>query len=239
MNPEQRPPADEYTNPTIKVRQDTGVATLFNRTMIILSAMIGLAYLGTLATWGMTMTWWTFLLFGIPMLIGAVAVPLWAQNAADNDLTPLLGVAAFALFSGAFVGPTLAYYTETLGSSQVSLACAITLAVTGGAAGISTFVSFNWRKVESWLMLPLLGLIGYHLVTVFTGVNSTMDWGISLCGAGLFSVFLVVDFVRMKDQGRRGMYGWPLAGIIAMNIFLDMLNLLLYVLRIMGATSDD
>ena len=243
MNSEQRWQAiadgDSYTNPAVQARQNEGVATLFNRTMIILTGMIGIAYGATYLTWGMTMSWGVFLLTGIPMLIGAVAVPVWASSADDSDMSPLIGVGVFAGLSGAFVGPALSMYTETLGSGQVNLACAMTLAVTAGAAGLSTIVSFNWRKVESWLMIPLLGLIGYHLVTVFTGIPEGLDWTVSLFGAGLFSVFLLVDFVRIKDQGRRGMYGWGLAGIIAMNIFLDMLNLLLYILRLMGHSSDD
>lgn len=228
---------DDYSNPARLRAQDTGVATLFNRTMIVLMGMIGIGYGGVQVTWDMQMTTFSFWALAIPMLLGAFIVPIWAGSADEDDLSPLMGVGLFAGLSGAFIGPVLSMYTETLGSAQVNLACLLTLGVTSGAAGLSTIVSFNWRRVESWLMLPLLGLIGYHLVTAFTGIPEGLDWTVSLFGAGLFSVFLLVDFVRIKDQGRRGMVGWGLAGIIAMNIFLDMLNLLLYILRLMK--SDD
>ena len=56
-----------------------------------------------------------------------------------------------------------------------------------------------------------------------------MEMGISVCGAGLFSVFIIVDtqMIMRKLSSDEYVLG-------AINLYLDILNLFLYILRILG-----
>lgn len=233
--------AQEYHRRRRALTESESQATLFSRTMAVLGGMLGVSYLGTLATWNMQPTTGSFILLAIAFLVSGIVATTWGSaTAKSGDPSAIVGAAFFAGITGAFLGPTLAMYTETLGSAIVSYSIVLTGGITAIAGAISTVVSFNYRKVESYLLMALWGLIGYLIVTLFTGVPEGLDYGVSFLGAGLFSVFLLVDFMRLRDEGRN-MSSWGGAVVMASMIFLDMANLLLWILRIFGAAagSDD
>ena len=209
---------------------------LLNRTMVILGGQIGLAWLGALATWSLTLTKQSYLLLTLAFIVTCVISMIWTNKAADDDPSPVIGAGIFAFTTGAYIGPVLAMQSETLGASVVTNTCAATLGALAITGILSTFISFKWRKVENWLMLGLWGLIGYYIVAIFISTPSPpMHQGISFVGAGLFLLFMLVDFVRLVEMGKSGEHTWKEAVIIANNLFLDAVNFLLHVLGSMDS----
>jgi FtsH-binding integral membrane protein len=211
-------------------------ATLVRRTVAILGGMVALTTLGAWSTWGLD-DGLAVLGLAVLFLVTGLGTTLWAHLASDDDPAPIAGGAVFAGVSGAFLGPALSAYTEILGPEQVFAACGITLGITGVVGGVSSLVTFDYRRAESWLMVPLWGLLGFLVFGIFFRVPEAFDNLMSWVGALLFCAFLVVDFVRLYAEGRGGQYGWAVAMRMATSIYLDMVNLLLWILRIMAQSK--
>lgn len=217
---------------------DSTYAMLFSRTMTVLLTMIGLSYVGSMLTWDWIPSAGQFIAL-IALWFAALFGTMFVSGKANNNPIAIVPAAIFSFIGGAITGPTLAMYTETLGTGQVSFALSLCGAVLVICAGVSYVINFAYAKLEAFLMFALLGLIGYHIVTIFTGLNAALDLTVSFIGAGIFTVFLLVDFMRLKSEAKQGNTGWGMAVSLAVNMYLDLLNLLLYILRIMGYANDD
>ncbi|SCU98097.1 LADA_0H10572g1_1 [Lachancea dasiensis] len=85
-----------------------------------------------------------------------------------------------------------------------------------------------------WLNLAVWLLIGIGFSSMFFGMNSTVDLIYSWLGAAVFTVYLFIDtqliFRKVyPDEEIR----------CAMMLYLDIINLFLYILRILGRNRDD
>ena len=69
---------------------------------------------------------------------------------------------------------------------------------------------------------------------LFTGCASEQRRVIAIIGAILFALFLVYDFYRLAYLDRKGVNDWQTALQIAINLYLDIINLLLELLEAMG-----
>ena len=93
-------------------------------------------------------------------------------------------------------------------------------------------------KMGSILFMALIGLIIASLVNIFLH-SSGLDWIISLIGVVLFTALTAYDVQRVKrlatesdlyDDTQVG----RLAIISALSLYLDFINLFLYLLRFFG-----
>ena len=89
-------------------------------------------------------------------------------------------------------------------------------------------------------IMGLFGLIIASVVNIFVA-SSTLDWIISLFGVALFIGLTAWDTQKIKnaayvtDPSQTG----KLATIGALSLYLDFINLFLYLLRIFGGRSND
>ena len=210
---------------------------LFHRTMAIVCGMNVLTFIGTLVTEDWHPSGGVMLVLIIASFSLIFATSFWAERAAANDPSPLLGVAAFALIEGLILGPAIGMYKATLGPDAVQFAVAAVVAATAVFGGIGSVASFAYKKLEAVLLLGLFGMIAFLFGSTLVVVPEGIDLGMSVGGAVLVCLFIVVDFARLKDTGRRTA-GWGAAGMLAMNIYLDMINLLLFLLRIMAKSKS-
>lgn len=136
----------------------------------------------------------------------------------------LLGV--FTLLEGYLVGATVCFY-ETATVLQALLLCTV---VTGGLT-LYTFQSkYDWTVHHGMLMSMLWLLIGVGLVQVLVPFGSQMELAVSLLGAFVFSAFIVVDTQMIMRTLSTDEYV-----LGAINLYLDILNLFLYILRILNS----
>lgn len=112
-----------------------------------------------------------------------------------------------------------------------------TFCVTGATFGImnlyGTVTKRDLTTMGNLLGMALLGLIIATVVNLFLKSN-TMDYVLSWLGILIFTGLTAYDSQKIKRIGESGCNGLGLAVLGALTLYLDFINLFLYILRIMG-----
>lgn len=160
--------------------------------------------------------------------MAAVFVPLLVAQGARNRFP--LNIAMVLLFSfamGALIGPALVLYSKG-GTGLVTQAATITV----GAFGILTLYAFvSRRDFSAWGSFFVVGLwvlIATSVLNMFFG-NATSDLWLAGGTVLVFSGLLVFDTWRLRN-----VYGPEDYVMAALQIYLDLLNMFLAVLRLLG-----
>ncbi len=114
------------------------------------------------------------------------------------------------------------------------------IAGTFGAMGISGyFTEKDLTKIGSFLYMALWGMIICIVVNIFWA-NSTLDWIISIAGVLIFIGLTAWDTQKIKTIAAHsnGFNPSSLATIGALTLYLDFINLFLYLLRFFGSSRD-
>lgn len=162
--------------------------------------------------------------------IGVVVVMCFgARRLTRNALAAMLLV--FAAVQGLIFGPICYAFTqESLG---------LTFGVTAGMFGATSLYGyFTKRDLSVWgrgLMMALIGLIIAGIANIFWG-NSTFDFIVSAAGVVVFAAFTAYDTQMLLQEGLCTDEEARAKGAIlgALNLYLDFINLFLYLLRFLG-----
>jgi FtsH-binding integral membrane protein len=177
---------------------------------------------------GMTLLGWVVMLSPIGFVL---AMTLGFQRFSIGTLTILFGV--YSVLMGASLSFILLIYT----SSSVFQ----TFAVTAGMFGIMAFVGYTTKtdltKFGSILMMGVIGLVIASLVNMFMK-SATFDYIISFIGVLIFTGLTAYDVQTLKRIGTGAEYGAEntrkLVILGALRLYLDFINLFLFLLRFMG-----
>lgn len=146
----------------------------------------------------------------------------------------------FALYSvlmGAWIAPVLLIYT----AESVTQVFLITAATFGGMAVYGHITSRDLSKLGSILMMALIGIIIASLVNIFmhsSGMSLIISYisVVIFCGLTMYDVQkfknIIYNYGQADDQIRK------IALLGALNLYMDFLNLFLYLLRILGSRRD-
>jgi modulator of FtsH protease len=196
--------------------------TLFGRVMGLVALTVLCATLGVYVARDMGGAgWFIAWLLSFGCLIG-----LNAANARGNTGLALALLFAFGLLAGASVATTVNYYAET-DPTAVRQAFGATALFVGvlGAGGYATRRDLSsLYKLAFWLLIGLL-VAGIALIFVRIPAAYTIY---SFFGLAVFGLYVVIDFNRLRRAGNAEAI--PLAA----GIFLDVLNIFLFFLRIFG-----
>lgn len=120
-----------------------------------------------------------------------------------------------------------------------------TLFITAGTFGAMSvygyFTKSDLSKMGTYLMMALFGLIIAILVNMFLA-NSTMEWIISIAGVLIFTGLTAWDTQQVRRIAAANLdpaLADKLATMGAMNLYLDFINLFLFLLRLLGGGSRD
>ena len=116
-----------------------------------------------------------------------------------------------------------------------------TFFITAGTFGVMAFLGYTTKtdltKFGSILMMGLIGIIIASVVNMFMG-SETMDYIISILGVLIFTGLTAYDVQKLKRIGSGVEYGTDetnkLAIMGALNLYLDFVNLFLFLLRFLG-----
>lgn len=135
-------------------------------------------------------------------------------------------------------GATLSFIFLAYSLGSIAKTFFITTGMFGMMALVGATTKRDLSKMGSILFMALIGLIIASLVNIFLH-SSGLDWIISLIGVVLFTALTAYDVQRVKrlatesdlyDDTQVG----RLAIISALSLYLDFINLFLYLLRFFG-----
>lgn len=141
----------------------------------------------------------------------------------------------FLIFS-ALMGTSLApiFYVYRLGS--IAYTFFIAAGTFGAMSAYGYFTKSDLTKMGTFLIMALFGLIILTIINIFVA-NSTMDWVISIVGLLIFIGLTAFDTQQIKRLAAANLepsMADKLATMGALNLYLDFINLFLYLLRIFG-----
>ena len=114
----------------------------------------------------------------------------------------------------------------------------ITAGVFGAMSVYGYFTNRDLTKIGSFLVMALIGLCVCIFINMFWA-NSAMEWIISLIGVLIFIGLTAYDTQNIRRWAESGMIAdGRLATIGALSLYLDFINLFLYLLRFFGSSRD-
>ena len=138
----------------------------------------------------------------------------------------------YAVINGVTLTPIFLIYTMS--------SIALTFFVTSGVFLAMTIYGYvtksDLTKIGSFLVMALIGLIVCTIINVFWA-NSTMDWIISFAGVIIFLGLTAWDTQKIKQMAQETdeVNAGKLATLGALSLYLDFINLFLYLLRFLGS----
>lgn len=147
---------------------------------------------------------------------------------------------AYSILTGVTLSSVFLVYT----GASIAKAFVTTCLMFGG---LTVYAGVTKRNIASWgtyLMMGLWGIIIAGAINMFFGFRS-VDLLISVLGVVVFLGLTVYDTKRVLDMNRE--YGSEMTedeyvklGVIgALNLYLDFLNIFLYLLRLFSSSSRD
>lgn len=188
-----------------------------------------LSYDWDLSAWGT----WQFIGFFAGVLIAAIAGSLIA-NASDNPVVSCFGFALVAGPFGLMLGPLVAQYTTASVLRVLALTVIMTL-VLGVIGAVTPKDLSGWANwLFGGLMILLLGLFAVPLMSLIglpvEGAMTLLDWA----GLVLFGAFVIFDL----NRAMRVPYTIDNAIDCALAVFVDMVNIFIRLLSIMGNSNS-
>lgn len=157
-----------------------------------------------------------------------------ALNRMSSSVATLLFY-AFAVINGLMLCTIFYAYSP--------MAITKTFFITAGTFGAMSvygyFTNQNLAKIGSILTMCLIGLFIAIVVNIFLR-SSSLDWIISIVGVLLFIGLTAWDTQQIKQMAQvmGGNDVSRLATIGALNLYLDFINLFIFLLRIFGGNRD-
>ena len=170
-------------------------------------------------------------------LIGELALVV-VLSAAIRRLSPMVAALLFFAYAG-LLGFSLSgiFFVYDLGSIALAFLSASAL------FGLMTFVGFATRadltKLGTYLIVGLFGLIIATLLNLFLR-SSTLDLLVSLVGVVLFTGLTAYDTQKIARMAKdpavqeEGVMLGRLSVLGALTLYLDFVNLFLFLLRLIG-----
>lgn len=169
----------------------------------------------------------------IGLCVGELAL-VFALSMAINRLNPVVATImfyAYAVLNGVTLTPIFLVYTMS--------SIALTFFVTAGVFLAMSIYGYTTKsdltKFGTYMVMALIGLIVCSIINIFWA-NSVMDWIISFAGVAIFVGLTAWDTQKIKQMAQETdeVNAGKLATIGALSLYLDFINLFLYLLRFLG-----
>lgn len=176
------------------------------------------------------MVYWGLLIGEIVMVIALSA----ALNKLSNAGATMLFY-AYSILNGLTLSCIVLVYT--------SASIVFTFAITAGVFAVMAIYGYvtknDLTRFGSFMTMALFGLIICIVVNLFMQ-SSTMEWIISFAGVVIFIGLTAWDVQKIKRMAMMSDYSNAnkLATIGALSLYLDFVNLFLYLLRFFGNSRD-
>ena len=158
-------------------------------------------------------------------------LPLFYLSKNRNTAAAVPAMLTFTGLSGLGLGPTLTHYVSLPGgSSTVLTAAVLTTAVTLALTAYVHKTGKDFTRMGGFLFAGLIVVLLASIAAMFV---PAMQAGVSAVAALLFSGFILFDTSRLI-RGEEDNYV-----MAACSMYLNVLNLFLSILQLLGFASDD
>ncbi len=197
----------------------------------------GLALSGGVAAWVMSSQEVFNQVAGLylPLVIGELVMVI-ALSAMLHKMSAATAAAmflAYAALNGLTLGVVVTLYT----GASVARAFFITAGSFGAMAAFGAITRRDLSPVGAFLGIGVFAILIAMVVNIFVA-SSALDWAVSVLGALIFAGLTAVDVQRFKSLGYTGFSTTREAGQMAirgaLNLYLDFINMFLFLLRIFG-----
>ena len=171
--------------------------------------------------------WW---IIAIGQFVLAIAI-----QGAINRISPTASLGLFFVYA-ASMGFTIAFIVSYYTSESVASAFFSAAAMFGAAAIYGAVTKRNLASLGGLFFMGMIGLLVAIIVNVFLQ-SSAVGWVISVIGVVLFTALTAYDTQRITRGDYAAFAGsMERASILAaLHLYLNFINLFLFLLRIFGA----
>ena len=175
------------------------------------------------------------------LLIGLIVLELaivFGLVFAINRMSATVAVGAFFLYS-ALNGVTLSIIFIAYTAGSIAGTFFITAGMFASMAALGWITKRDLSKLGSILLMALIGLILASIVNLFVA-SSGLYWVVTFGGVVIFAGLTAYDIQKIKKLQEAGAdayseQGRKTAVLGALSLYLDFINLFLFLLRIFGA----
>ncbi len=169
----------------------------------------------------------------ILLFIGQLALVV-GISAGINKIGATVALGLFFIYAAA-LGLTVGLIVQSYTGESVATAFLSAGAMFGAAALYGATTKRSLTGIGGFLLMGLVGLIVASVVNLFLG-SSTIGWIISFAGVAIFTVLTAYDVQRISSGDLAAQYGsMEKAAVIgALRLYLDFINLFLFLLRLFG-----
>jgi len=176
----------------------------------------------------------TVLQYQTMFVIVEVAVCLFAITVRRKPGINLLALALFTFLSGLTLSPIIAYYTAIGNVAIIKEALILTVVTFSGLTGYVFITKKDFSYLHGFLSMSLFGLIAVAIISIFFTMSPVVNLIYSYFGVLVFSGYILYDTSRILHQWQSDDY----VGF-ALQLYLDFINLFLYILRILSSSDRD
>ena len=172
----------------------------------------------------------------LPLLIGQFILAMAIQGAI-NKVSPTVSLGLFFVYA-ASMGLTIGVIVSLYTSASVVSAFVSAAGMFGAAALFGAVTKRDLSSLGGIAFIGVIGIVIASVVNIFLA-SSAIGWVISLIGVALFTALTAWDVQKIT----RGDYA-AFAGsqerasiIAALHLYLDFINIFLFMLRLMGSRN--
>ncbi len=152
-------------------------------------------------------------------------------------MSATLGLLLFFVYA-ALTGATLGLLLQTYALGSVLAAGSSAAGVFAGAAFYGAVTRRDLSKMGAYLFMGLVGLIVAIVINMFVGW-STLSFAISIAGVVIFTALTAYDVQLIQSGGLAAWLGSMEKAAVfgAFKLYLDFINLFLFMLRLFGGNG--
>lgn len=170
------------------------------------------------------------------LLLGELGI-VFSVSGAINRISSTVATLLFFLFA-VINGLTLCTIFWVYSPEAITKTFLITSATFGAMSVFGYVTKQDLSKFGTYLIMALFGLIICIVINIFMK-SAQLDWIISGAGVLIFIGLTAWDTQKIKQMAAYGMASDSrLATIGALSLYLDFVNLFLYLLRFFGGSRD-
>lgn len=229
-------------NPNISERAESSsfaLSTLMTKvyvwmTLALVTTALTAAYVASNESLLFTIVGNSAVLWG--MLIAELAV-VWILSANVMRMSfPVAGIMflIYSVLNGATLSVILLAYTM----ESIATTFFVTAGTFGAMSLVGMFIKKDLSAAGRFLYMALIGLIVATIVNIFVA-SSALSWALTYAGVAIFCGLTAYDTQKMKEilqqsqqMGDTNML--KIALLCSLTLYLDFINLFLYLLRIFG-----